>query len=67
MPNSSVLIQAKALSKFAESILKGAGVSEPKARLIATSLVAANLRGVDSHGVQLLPFYIERLETGDIE
>jgi LDH2 family malate/lactate/ureidoglycolate dehydrogenase len=67
MPSPSVLIDANALSDFAASILEGAGVSESKARLVATSLVAANLRGVDSHGVQLLPFYIERLETGDID
>jgi len=28
--------------------------------------VAANLRGVDSHGVQLLPWYIESIEAGDM-
>lgn len=66
MPIPSILIHAEALSDFAESILKAEGVSERKARLVATSLVASNLRGVDSHGVQLLPFYMERLRTADV-
>lgn len=61
-----MIIRPDELSSFAESILRAAGVSEHKARLVATSLVAANLRGVDSHGVQLLPPYIEQLEAGDM-
>jgi LDH2 family malate/lactate/ureidoglycolate dehydrogenase len=54
------------LSSFAESILRALDVSDRKARLVATTLVAANLRGVDSHGVQMLPYYIEQLEAGDM-
>ena len=27
---------------------------------------SANLRGVDSHGLQLLPFYVEQMEHGNI-
>lgn len=34
---------------------------------MAESLVAANLRGVDSHGVQLLNLYVEGLELGNID
>jgi LDH2 family malate/lactate/ureidoglycolate dehydrogenase len=37
------------------------------ARLVADSLVAANLRGVDSHGAQLTVFYVERLLAGDMD
>ena len=29
-------------------------------------LVASNLRGVDSHGLQLLPFYLEQILAGEI-
>src|SRR5437762_12094275 len=63
----NVLIRAEALSSFAECILAALHVPESKARLVAESLVAANLRGVDSHGVQLLPYYIEQLEWGDMD
>src|SRR5260370_12452261 len=64
MPN--ILIRAEALSSLAESILTAVNVSEPAARLVAMSLVAANLRGVDSHGVQLLPYYVDQIEAGDM-
>src|SRR5438067_2135500 len=63
---TNVLIQAEALSGFCEAILKAAGVPDSTANLVATSLVTSNLRGVDSHGVQLLPFYVEQLEAGDM-
>jgi LDH2 family malate/lactate/ureidoglycolate dehydrogenase len=54
------------LESFAERILESAGVAAPKAKLVAHSLVQSNLRGVDSHGLQLLPFYVEQLEHGNI-
>ncbi len=57
----NVLIRAEALSSFAESILAALNVPERKARLVASSLVEANLRGVDSHGIQLLPYYVEQM------
>lgn len=61
------LIDAQALAKFAERLLIAIGVAQNKASLVAASLVAANLRGVDSHGVQLLPYYIDQLESGDMD
>jgi LDH2 family malate/lactate/ureidoglycolate dehydrogenase len=67
MIHPSVVIHAEPLSEFCESILKAAGVPESKARLVATSLVASNLRGVDSHGVHLLSYYIEQIESGDVD
>ena len=60
------MISAPELTRFAEAILVAARVPPEKARLVATSLVAASLRGVDSHGVQLLSFYVEQLEAGDV-
>src|SRR5439155_11898055 len=59
------VLTAPALTRFAEDILLAAGVPAHKASLIATSLVASNLRGVDSHGVQLVPFYIDQLLAGE--
>src|SRR6476646_66221 len=63
---ANVLIRAEVLSDFAAAILESIGVPERKARLVAVSLVASNLRGVDSHGMQLLPYYVEQLEAGDM-
>jgi len=60
-------IPAALLTRFAEEILLGAGVPPHKASLTATALVACNLRGVDSHGIQLLPFYIDQLLAGEMD
>src|SRR5947208_1939890 len=66
MADPDIRIPSPELSCFAQQILEALQVAEPKARLVATSLVAANLRGVDSHGVQLLPYYVEQIEYGDV-
>jgi LDH2 family malate/lactate/ureidoglycolate dehydrogenase len=56
-----------ALLLGATRILEAAGVPSPKAQLVAESLVSASLRGVDSHGVQLLPYYVAQLRAGNID
>ncbi len=57
---------AAPLIDFARRLLTAAAVSGDKADLVARSLVAANLRGVDSHGLQLLPFYLEQIQMGNM-
>jgi LDH2 family malate/lactate/ureidoglycolate dehydrogenase len=42
-------------------------VKEDDAKTIAESLVSANLRGVDSHGIARLPAYVERVMKGLID
>src|SRR5437764_3705145 len=61
-----MILSELALTEFARNILSAVGVSPDKTELIITSLVAASLRGVDSHGIQLLPFYIGQIEAGNI-
>jgi LDH2 family malate/lactate/ureidoglycolate dehydrogenase len=65
---SSILpiVSAEDLTAWAASLLEAASFPRPTAQLAAESLVAANLRGVDSHGVQLLPYYVEQVERGDM-
>lgn len=60
----SILIDGEVLKDFARRMLVAAGVGEQAAALTADSLVAANLRAVDSHGVQLLPYYIPHIQKG---
>jgi LDH2 family malate/lactate/ureidoglycolate dehydrogenase len=66
MTQSDIVILAPELTTFARQILEAVKVPAVKAELVARSLVAANLRGVDSHGVQLLAFYVEQIEYGDV-
>ncbi len=66
MSEHTITFADHVLTEFAGSLLEAVGVPASKAALVASSLVAANLRGVDTHGVQLLAFYLERLERGEI-
>lgn len=49
-----------------ERLLVAVGVPAPKANLVAVPLVTASLRGLDSHGLQLLPYYLGQIERGDV-
>ena len=55
------------MRKFCRECFVKAGVPEEYAKLIADHLVLANLRGVDSHGVIRIPFYLEGLERGYVQ
>ena len=48
------------------NIYQAAGVPDDEARIVASHQVKANLVGHDSHGVILLPTYLERMEKGFI-
>jgi LDH2 family malate/lactate/ureidoglycolate dehydrogenase len=61
------LITATQLTEFIDAILQAAGMPAVKAGIAAESLVGSNLRGVDSHGVLLVPRYIDRIRAGDID
>ncbi|GAE25968.1 (R)-2-hydroxyacid dehydrogenase [Halalkalibacter wakoensis JCM 9140] len=56
----------KKLEDFCSTVLENAGVSKENARIVATSLIEADLRGVDSHGVVRTAIYLERIERGMI-
>lgn len=62
-----IVVQADRLIELTLRILEGAGVPAHKARVAAESLVAANLRGVDSHGIQLVPYYVDQLLAGEMD
>jgi LDH2 family malate/lactate/ureidoglycolate dehydrogenase len=64
---SHVTISAPALRDFVQQLSLAAGLPPHRASLLAESLVEANLRGVDSHGVQLLLFYLKQLEDGRVD
>ena len=58
---------AARLKAFAENVLAAAGVGRADVAIVADCLVAANLMGVDSHGVVRLAHYVRRLENGTIK
>jgi LDH2 family malate/lactate/ureidoglycolate dehydrogenase len=61
------VVEHKALEAFAQQLLQGVGVAPHRAALVASNLIFGNLRGVDSHGMQLLPYYVDQLNSGLID
>jgi uncharacterized oxidoreductase len=61
-----ILIAPEALTAAVAAVLRAAGSDTREAELVATNLVAANLAGHDSHGVGMLPRYIDVALAGDL-
>ncbi len=57
---------AERLRSYCAAILRALGVPPEDAELVAHSLIAADLRGVESHGVHLMSLYFARLRSGQI-
>ncbi len=62
MPN----ISPEVLHDTGKSIFQAAGASDEEAQIVMEHLVGANLAGHDSHGVILIPSYINRIKRGHI-
>src|SRR5580698_5299705 len=65
--NDYFVIQHRTLAEFGRAVLQAVKVPRDAAALVADSLVSANLRGVDSHGVQLLIWYTQQILDGNID
>lgn len=59
-----MVIGYKELYHFAEQVSLKAGMYPREAHVFADSLVRANLRGMDSHGVMRLGAYLRRIREG---
>jgi LDH2 family malate/lactate/ureidoglycolate dehydrogenase len=57
-------MNAERLSSFAAAVLAAVGVPDADARLVADSLVTADLWGHQSHGVLRLGWYVDRIRAG---
>ncbi|MEK9679544.1 MAG: Ldh family oxidoreductase [Rhodospirillaceae bacterium] len=61
-----VRVRADDLTRCAAGIFETAGLSPEHALMWSESLVWANLRGVDTHGVLRVPRYMELVEIGGV-
>jgi LDH2 family malate/lactate/ureidoglycolate dehydrogenase len=66
-PLSRQLFPPGRVYKFAKKMLMGNGVPETGAETVARCLVAADLRGMDSHGVNRIPSYMARIREGVLD
>ena len=55
------------LRNFGYELFKTVGVSRKISTLVVNGLVDTSLRGVDSHGIRLIPHYIRATQTGRIK
>ncbi len=60
----TVLVSATDLETVITGIFKELGVPSEHAALQARILVDADLRGVDTHGALLVPYYVKKFKAG---
>ncbi|KAI1077370.1 putative malate/L-lactate dehydrogenase [Whalleya microplaca] len=65
--DNKVYITASEARKFVENVLIGNGVPAENATIVARCLVAADLRGVDTHGINRIPSYMARIRQGALD
>ena len=61
-----LVFRKESLSKAIEAIALAGGSEPGEARLVAENLVMANLTGHDSHGIGMMPRYVEALLEGGL-
>lgn len=61
-----VLVDAKRIADTVGRIFAALGVAQADAEVVANDLVLAELEGVGSHGVMLVPMYVDRILKGSV-
>lgn len=59
-------MRAEALQAFVADLFVRLGIAAEGAQQVAAALVSADLEGVPSHGVMLVPMYVERMLAGSV-
>ena len=60
-------LPAAVLRELTRAVLVAVGTPPATARFVGDSLVDANLAGHDSHGVLLIPLYVEMVRAGQVD
>jgi uncharacterized oxidoreductase len=63
----SLVFRKENLSRAVEAIVAAGGSEAREARMVAENLVMANLMGHDSHGVGMIPRYVDSLLEGGLK
>ncbi|HMB36155.1 MAG TPA: Ldh family oxidoreductase, partial [Methylomirabilota bacterium] len=67
MADAPVIVKHERLADFIASVLEAMKMAPKNARLSADFMVRTDLRGVDSHGIGMLPKYVEWTDLGFID
>jgi LDH2 family malate/lactate/ureidoglycolate dehydrogenase len=63
---TAMRIETESLIRLVVGLFESVGSKSEEARLVADALVTADLEGVASHGVMLIPMYIARINAGSV-
>ena len=66
MADNNKIYRAEVLKAFVCELFEKAGMPAEDAAWYADTIVMANLRGIDSHGVLRVPNYVDRMKCGAI-
>ena len=64
--SSSFRVAREDLARFMQAVLKAAGVEQTSANAVTRALITASRMGTDSHGLRLLPHYLQELKGGRV-
>ncbi|KAI9727429.1 MAG: hypothetical protein M1834_008373 [Cirrosporium novae-zelandiae] len=67
VPVEKLSVNANDAHTFVQSVLVGNGVPRENARIVANCLVQADLRGIDTHGINRIPSYMARIRQGVLD
>ena len=67
MSAATITVRAEPLRRFVATVVERGGSSATEAQRVAHNLVEANLTGHDSHGVGMLPRYVDNLLAGGLK
>ncbi|KAI6853340.1 hypothetical protein KC350_g40 [Hortaea werneckii] len=62
-----IYVSAQEAQAYAERVLQANGLTATNATTVARGLVAADLRGIDTHGINRLPSYLTRIRQGVLD
>lgn len=66
MAAADIRVSAQELQTFTTAVFINAGLPPADAAIEAEVLVWANLRGIDSHGVRRIPWYLSLVDKGEM-
>lgn len=65
--SATTMVQAERLQDFVQALFVHAGMDQDAAQSVARALVWADLRGIDTHGVSRVGFYMNFISKGVIK
>ena len=64
---ASIIVNAHTLRDYCQALFESVGMAAEEAYANADSLVDADLKGIDSHGVSRMPIHLKRIRLGVVK